>query len=398
LPAHAPHFRETGLILPGGGARAAYQIGALRAVAQVLKRDVAQPFPIICGTSAGAINAATLAINADNFRRGVARLIRLWRGIEVGSIYKADLGSVSTHGMQWLADVLVGARGPASAASMLDNTPLLDMLHRTLDFSRLALQIRAGHLRALSVNATSYSSGHAVTFYQGDASIPPWQRMRRRGQRAVLSADHLLASSAIPFIFPAARVDDDFYADGSVRQLTPLSPALHLGARRILVIAVGQFGGQRAVQPASARHYPSFAQVAGHALASIFLDNVGADVERMQTFNRLLELIPEATRRQHSEIVSVESLVLWPSRDLGAMATPYAERLPRGVRYLLRGLGTSEATGGTLLSYLLFDPQYCRDLMALGYSDAIERRGEIEAFLQGNPMPTPPVLPHEIAQ
>jgi NTE family protein len=393
LIASASSSHQTGLVLPGGGARAAYQVGALRAVARLLGPVRTQPFAVVCGTSAGAINATLLAIHADHFRRGVARLVRLWRRIDVSAIYKADLASVSTHGMRWLADVMAGGRGPAEAASMLDNTPLLALLQRELDFGRLEMQVRAGHLRALGINATSYTSGHAVTFFQGVSSIEPWRRIRRRGERATINADHLLASAAIPFIFPAARVDDDFYADGSVRHLTPLSPALHLGARRMLVIAVGQFSGQRSPVAHNDRHYPSFAQIAGHALSSIFLDNVGADAERLQSFNRLLALVPAERRRKHPEIVDVDVVVLWPSRDLGAIATRYADRLPRGVRYLLRGLGSSEATGGNLLSYLLFERTFCRELMALGYRDAMARRTEIDALLRGEPLPVAPAIP-----
>ena len=388
---------EIAVVLPGGGARAAYQVGVLRAVAQILGRDQRQPFRIICGTSAGAINAATLAVHADSFRRGVARLLRWWRAVEVTGVYRADLASVSLHGVRWLASVLVGASGP-KRAMMLDNSPLRSVLRGDLELARVAQQIRDGALRALAINATSYTTGQAVTFFQGSPAIAAWQRTRRRGEPAVIGIDHLLASTAIPFVFPAGRIGDDYFADGSVRQIAPLSPALHLGARRIFVVAVGQFTGQTpTARQRAAPSYPSFAQMAGHALSSIFLDNLGADLERMQRLNRVLNLVPSEVQERHPEVAHIDALVLSPSRDLGAMAVPYAKYLPTGVRYLLHGLGSTEGTGASLLSYLLFDGRYTRALLDLGYRDAMARRDEIDAFLARGGLRYQPLFPPELA-
>lgn len=388
---------DIAILLPGGGARAAYQVGVLRAIARIVGRENAQPFRIICGTSAGAINAATLAVHADSFRRGVARLLSWWSALEVSMVYRADLASVATHGMRWLASVLIGAGGPKRAASMLDNTPLRALLQRQLDLSRVQAQVESGVLRALAINATSYTTGHAVTFYQGAPSLVPWQRTRRRGERAAVSVGHLLASTAIPFVFPGERLGDDFFADGSVRQIAPLSPALHLGARRVLVIAVGQFTGQRTVNVANLEpQYPSFAQVFGHALASIFLDNLGADLERMQRLNQVLHLVPEERLERHPEIAHIDALVLCPSRDLGAMAVPFAAQLPHGVRYLLHGLGSTKGTGASLLSYLLFEQCYIQALLDLGFSDTWARRDEIEAFLAPDGSRFDPLFPPEL--
>ncbi len=391
-----PSDHETAILLPGGGARAAYQVGVLRGIARVLGRDIGQPFPIICGTSAGAINAATLAVHADSFRRGVARLSRWWSALDVGMIYHADLAHVALHGMRWFASVLVGIGGPKRAASMLDNGPLRALLQRQLDLSVIDEQVRSGMLRALAINATSYTTGHAVTFYQGSPDLVPWRRTRRRGEPCTMRIEHLLASTAIPFVFPGECLDDDFFADGSVRQIAPLSPALHLGARRILVIAVGQFNGQRPPSSPSELQYPSFAQVAGHALSSIFLDNLGADLERLQRLNYVLHLVPEERQKLHPEIVHLDALVLSPSRDLGAMAVPFARALPRGVRYLLHGLGSTEGTGAGLLSYLLFEQPYIRALLDLGYRDALARRDEIVAFLAPQGTLYDPLFPVEL--
>ena len=219
--------------------------------------------------------------------------------------------------------------------------------------------------------------------------------MRRRGETATIGVDHLLASTAIPFIFPATRVGNDYFADGSVRQIAPLSPALHLGARRLLVIAVGQFTGQRPPPTRStAPRYPSFAQVAGHALSSIFLDNMGADLERMSQINQLADLVASERLIEHGmNVAHVDALVLGPSRDLGELALGYGRHLPAGVRYLLRGLGGTKGTGSNLLSYLLFDRHYCRALMALGHADAMARRDEIDAFLGGDDPGFVPIFP-----
>jgi len=372
----------TGLVLSGGGARAAYQAGALAAIAAILGKRRRRPFSIISGTSAGAINAAMLAIHADDFRRGVARLTRWWRNVAVDDIYRADFATLSSHGMRFLAAMVGAGRAPEGAASMLDNGPLGSLLERALDMSRIALHCASGALSAIAINATSYTTGHAVTFFEGTDDHAPWKRTRRRGQRANLTVAHLVASTAIPFIFPAARVGDDFYMDGSVRQITPLSPALHLGAKRLVVIAVGQFFGQRKDAAPAAPEYPSFAQIAGHALSSVFLDNLGADLERLTQMNRLLALLP-SRRLERSGLVlrHADALVLAPSVDIGSIALAHARRLPAGVRTLLRGFGSTRGAGANLLSYLLFDRTFCRTLLRLGYDDTLARRDELTAFL-----------------
>ena len=377
---------ETGLILSGGGARAAYQAGVLCGIARILGRGTSTPFPIISGTSAGAINAATLAVHADDFRLGVARLLRWWRAVSVESVYRADFASLSGSALRFLGTLLGAARASGGASSMFDNAPLARTIAGEIDLSRLDRMIKQGALRALAVNATSYATGQAVSFFQGAMSVSPWKRTRRRGERCTLGVEHLMASTAIPFIFPAVRLRDDFYMDGSVRQIAPLSPALHLGARRLVVIAVGQFVGQRRsdANGAMTPHYPSFAQVTGHALSSIFLDNLGADLERLMQMNRVvdrLERHPGETGE--SGTAHVDAFVIVPSQDIGDIARDYVTRLPLGVRILLRGFGSSRGTGANLPSYLLFDRGFCRKLIALGYADTLARREEIAAFLAG---------------
>jgi NTE family protein len=264
--------------------------------------------------------------------------------------------------------------------------------------SRLEAQVKAGALHALGISATSYSTGTAMTFYQGSPSIVPWRRARRRGVPVPLTIAHLMASTAIPFIFPAVKLDRDWYMDGGVRQISPLAPALHLGARRVLVIAVGRLAGPAAVNAAraarAAPRYPTFAQTAGHALTSIFLDNLSADLERMMQINRVVSLVaPQELARRGLSERHVDAFVLAPSADISELALKHANRLPGGVRALLRGLGGTRGSGGALTSYLLFEPAFCRALLALGYADAMARREELEAFLGGaavNYLPLPP--------
>ena len=390
-----PDAPQTAIILSGGGARAAYQVGALRAIAHILGRDARMPFPVICGTSAGAINAALLAVNADDFRRGVAQLTRWWRRVTVKDIYHGDLATLARHSARFLASVLTGGAVPAKVASMFDNAPLTDLLTRELDFSRIDHQIDAGNLHALSINATSYTSGHAVSFFQGAPSLRSWHRLRRRGQPTRLATEHLMASTAIPFVFPAGRIEEDYFMDGSVRQIAPLSPALHLGANRIVVLAVGQFAGQR---PGNGEpQYPSFAQVAGHALSSVFLDNMGADIERLTQYNRMIDRLPASAREMNGQSVKhVDAFVLAPSRDVAGLALQFVETLPATVRAVLRGFGSTQGTGANLTSYLLFDRGFCRALLDLGYADAMARRDELAAFLAGESagfLPFPPSDP-----
>jgi NTE family protein len=369
---HSDH--DVAVILPGGGARAAYQVGALRAVAKILGRAERQPFRIICGTSAGAINAATLAVHADSFRRGVGRLLRWWQRVKVEDVYRADLGSVSLHGMRWLASVLVGAGGPKRAAAMLDNSPLGGVLRGDLALERVAQHVDSRRLHALAINATSYTTGQAVTFFQGSPTIAPWQRTRRRGERAVIDIDHLLASTAIPFVFPAAKIGEDFFADGSMRQIAPLSPALHLGAGRILAVSTNYVKSLSEAEQPQTAGYPPPAQILGQLMDAIFIDAIDEDAGRLERSNMFLRALAPEQRRDYRV---VDLVVIRPSQDLGVLAGAYEPRLPRGFRFLTRGLGTRETSSPDFLSLLMFQPDYLRKLIEIGEGDAEMRLGEI---------------------
>lgn len=372
---------RTALILTGGGARAAYQAGVLLAIRELLPDSTVNPFPIICGTSAGAINAATLACHADNFRGAVETLVDVWRNMRAGHVYRADPLGILSSGAAWLGALMVGWAVRRSPRSLLDNEPLRHMLEGKLDFGNIDRSIANGSLYAVSLTASGYTSGHSVSFFQARAEVETWQRMHRFGSRTQLGINHLLASSAIPFVFPAIKLHREYFGDGSMRQLAPISPAIHLGAEKILIIGAGRMTDK--AQRQRSDRYPTLAQIAGHALSSIFLDGLAVDVERMQRINHTLSIIPEDVKAQSGVTLRpVKSLVIAPSERLDYLAARHARALPWAVRLLLRGIGAMNRQGGALTSYLLFEQPYTRALIDLGYKDTMNRREEVKAFLE----------------
>ncbi len=390
------------LILTGGGARAAYQVGVLKAVAALL-RDARRgvdpgigqghnPFPILVGTSAGAINAAALAARADNFQDSVAQLVAVWENFHADQVYRSDLLGVMRSGARWLSLLSLGwfvrRSLRARPRSLLDNYPLRELLGRLIDFSRIDLALERGHLRALAVSASSYSSGRHVTFYQSLADYAFPTKLQRVSTRAKIGVPHLLASSAIPFLFPAVALDlsdsvaseVEYFGDGAMRQLSPTSPAIHLGAERIMVVGVGQTGNPGVLPDFDAAAYPSLAQVAGHALSTIFLDALATDVERLEKINQLVETMTPNARRA-AGLRTIETLTISPSERLDGIAMDYIDSLPRPIRALLEGIGTYKSSGAGLVSYLLFEAPFTRALIDLGFRDTIARRDAVLAFL-----------------
>lgn len=402
----------TGLVLSGGGARAAYQVGVLRAIARLRRAhgsDTAlrrNPFGVICGTSAGAINAAALACNADRFDLSVEVLSRVWQDFKAEQVYRSDSLGVIRSGAQWLTMLSLGwviARWrKARPRSLLDNTPLAQLLQRMVPLERLKMMLEQRQLHALAVTASSYTTGEHVTFYATDGPMAPWSRSQRLSVQAPITLQHLLASSAIPFVFPAAQIQQGdelaWYGDGSMRQTAPLSPAIHLGAQRLLIIGAGRMHEPAGRRPA-ASGYPSLAQIAGHAMANIFLDALAVDIERMQRINRTLALLPDHVR-QDTPLRPVESLVIAPSQRLDDIASRHLASLPVPVRTLLRGVGVggkgAQAGGGSALaSYLLFEAPYTRELIALGEADVVARQDEVNQFFAWDrPDPASRRAPH----
>lgn len=372
---------KTALVLTGGGARAAYQVGVLAAIREMLPDRQTNPFPILCGTSAGAINAAALATMVENFGAGVLKLLDIWRSFHVSDVYRADALGLGANGLRWLGALLGGGLVKQGPRALLDNAPLRQLLTRHLDFDRIETAINNQALHSVSLTCSGYNSGQSVSFFQGRAELTSWQRSQRFGAQVKIGVDHLMASSAIPFIFPAVKLNREYFGDGSMRQVAPVSPAIHLGADKILVV-----GASRRSTPESFREpgdaYPSLAQIAGHALSSIFLDSLSVDLERMQRINHTLSLIPaEVRREQGMSLRPIEVLVIAPSERLDRIAALHARSLPWPVRTLLGNIGAMNKHGGALTSYLLFEPPYTQALIDLGYRDAQARRDEVLEFL-----------------
>ncbi len=373
---------KVGLVLAGGGARAAYQVGVLKALAEILPPDCPNPFPILCGSSAGAINATTLAIYATRFQEGVRRLAFVWQNFHVHQVFRTDAAAVLTNSLRWFAAITFGGLGRQNPLALLDRTPLRQLLNQTLPIQKIQESINAGALHALSVTASGYESGESVTFFQGASSLTPWRRARRVGSATNIRVDHLMASSAIPFLFSAEKINREYFGDGSMRQMAPISPALHLGADRVMVIGVRQDDGSVPVR-VEAKEYPSLAQIAGHVLSSIFLDSLEADIERLRRINKTISLIPAHHLREGGiTLRKVDVLVISPSEDLEKIAARHAHDLPWTIRSLLYSLGAFNRRGSNLISYLLFEKPFCRDLIKLGYKDAMHRQEEILRFLE----------------
>lgn len=388
------HRKKTGLVLTGGGARAAYQVGVLRGVAEILAQagwsPQRNPYDIICGTSAGAINATALACHADDFDAGLQMVSRVWENFAAEQVYRADSLGVARSGARWLSLLSFGwllrkwRANPPNA--LLDNTPLVTLLNRMLNFPRLDAALLDGALHALAVTASSYTAGRHITFYQTEAEIAPWVRSQRVAMRGQIGVEHLLASSAIPLIFPATPIycegRREYFGDGSMRQLAPISPAIHLGADRVLVIGAGRLTEQVHQATHNAR-YPSLAQIAGHAMSSIFLDSLAVDIERMTRVNLTLSVLTEEQRR-HTPLRPIDMLVIAPSERLDEIAARHVRSLPGPIKMLLGAIGATNKSGSALASYLLFEAPFTCELINLGRADALARRSDVLSFFDAS--------------
>ncbi|MGB5306521.1 MAG: patatin-like phospholipase family protein [Gammaproteobacteria bacterium] len=368
----------TGLILPGGGARNAYQAGVLKAIGDILPEDAENPFPVICGVSSGAMNAVLLASSATRFQEGVDRLYGIWANFHVGKVFKTDNWTALKSGFRWLLSFVSAGLYKHQPRSILDNYPLRGLLERHIRFARIQQAIDAGNLRGVSVTASGYTSGTSVTFYQGAEYLKPWRRTRRVGQPTELTLNHLMASSAIPVLFPAVKLRNEYFGDGSMRQTAPLSPALHMGANRLLIIGVRNPRPDVAIEDGSSVPYPSFGAISGYIFDTLFMDSLDADIERMRRINHTIsETKDKRVEYKDTSLRQIDYLVISPSRDVREIVARYVDNFPRSLRVLLKGIGALAREGRPLMSYLMFDAPYCKELMELGYQDGLEARDQI---------------------
>lgn len=382
--------QRIGLVLPGGGARGAYQVGVLKAIAEILPRRAANPFAVISGTSAGAISSVVLASQARVFRHAVADLERVWGHFRSHHVFRADTWTMLRSSLHWAAAVIFGGLGVGNPRSLLDNAPLREMLGREINLHAIQESIDRGYLDAVAVTAAGYGSARSVCFYQGRDSLQSWNRVRRVGRHAELTLDHLMASIAVPLIFPPVMIQREYFGDGAMRQATPLAPAVHLGAERLLVIGVRDEEPDPPPGPDEEVPYPSIGRIAGYVLDALFMDGLSQDLERLTRVNLILENQPTRTLDAGAaQLRYIDALIMLPSRDIREIAVRHAHEMPRPVRILMSGLGALNTGGRQLVSYLLFEMGYTRELIKLGYEDGLARREQIQAFLEGAPLGVP---------
>jgi NTE family protein len=377
---------RTALVLPGGGARGAFQVGVLKALAELLPRKSANPFPVISGTSAGAVNSVVLATRAQHFRSAIAELEHVWGHFKCHHVYKTDHLTMLKSSLHWLTSVILGGWLVGTPKSLLDNAPLRELLSSNVHFPRIQDAIDGGFLDALAITAAGYSSARSTSFFEAHDKQRSWNRTRRLGKRTDLNLDHVMASIAVPMIFPPVRIGDEFFGDGAMRQATPLSPAVHLGADRILVIGIRDEtgGGEPDGEPES----PSLAQIAGYMLDTLFMDGLYSDLERITRINELIDSVPQTARNGSlSNMRAIDTMLIVPSEDLRAIAHRHRAELPFAIRALLRGVSGRKPAENRLLSFLLFEKAYTRELMKLGYRDAMNVKDQLLDFVTGADVP-----------
>jgi NTE family protein len=379
---------HVGLVLTGGGARAAYQVGAIRALAEIVGRGPL-PFDIVAGISAGAINGIALATGAEDFARSAERLRSTWASLTPDRIYRTGALRLAAIGGHWIRDLSFGGLlGKSGINYLLDPSPLRELVAAGIPIGRMRRHLRAGRLRGIAVSATNYHTGSGVTFFEGAADMRPWTRSTRVGVRARITLDHIMASAAIPVFFPPVPIGGSFYGDGCVRMHYPMSPAIHLGAERIVAVSQRWLPPPSETAEREARAKTAampMSEIAGVLLNAVFLDSLDSDLERLDRVNRTLALVPrDRLRNGELDVRQIPALVLRPSQDLGALAEDQYRRFPSMLRYLLKGIGATGAAGEDLLSYLAFEPVYVNRLMDLGYADTLARKDEIAEFLQGD--------------
>jgi NTE family protein len=379
--------RDIGLVLPGGGARCAYQVGVLKAIAEMVPRGAANPFPIISGTSAGAVNGVVLATRARRFQHALIDLERVWANFQTHHVFRSDSKTMLKGALHWLTAFGSAGLLGTDPRSMLDNEPFRNLLKRHVKFTHIQDSINRGHLDALAITAAGYGSARSISFFQGKEGLETWTRVRRRGQRTEITLDHVMASIAAPLIFPPVLMGREYFGDGAMRQATPLSPAVRLGAKRLLVIGVRNEEQDPEPAPDEVIPHPSLGRIAGYMLDALLMDGLSSDLERLMRINEIVNAQPgRKLQGDVANLRAIDALIIYPSQDVREIALRYIDEMPRSVRILMRMLGAMNYGGRQLVSYLLFESGYTQALIKLGYEDAVSRREELLNFMQGVPL------------
>lgn len=375
--ASAPHKNHrTALLLSGGGARAAYQVGVLKAIAEIVPEGSPNPFPILCGTSAGSINTVAMASNAGNFHIGVERIIQVWSNFKLCSVFYSDAKNLAKRIFSWAWSHIGFGRWQKGPSSLLDNQPLRELLGEHISFKKIDRSIENGDLHAYSLTSCSYTSGESISFFDGQGDIQEWSRTHRSGRRVKMRIDHLMASSAIPVVFPSVKIGDEHFGDGSMRQISPISPAVHLGADKIFIIGLRMEAKLGRHEPPEYR--PTLGQISGYVLDTLFLNSLFADIERLERINAMLE----APTSGVENLQIIQHYIVSPSQDIADIAKKHYKILPMSFRIALSFLGLSRGNSRRFLSYLMFLECFCQELIDLGYKDAMAQEQEIRAFLE----------------